>query len=72
MSERTISNPRIHIDHPRDLYGKPEPSRARIVVDLDWIKAGGIGMGAMTEVELYRLAENALQVAGILRRSADR
>jgi len=67
VAPRTVSNPRVQIDHHRH----PTPSRAFLVVELDWIKAGALAECPMTEQELYALAENALHIAGILRRNAD-
>ena len=65
---KTVSNPRVHIEHRR----APLPPEAYLVVDLDWIKSGDVARGSMTEADLYTLAENALHIAGILRRENSR
>jgi hypothetical protein len=67
MTPKTVSNPRIHVDHLRGNGG----SRAYLVVNVDWIKAGLLASCPMSEAELYALAENALHIAGILRRNAE-
>lgn len=65
MSNRTVSRPSIHIDHPR----APEPSKATLYVRLDWIKSDELAACPMTEGDLYDLAEECLKVASILRRN---
>lgn len=61
--DRTVSNPKVHIEHPR----RPDPSFARLYVDIDWLKGDVLAYAEMTENDLYTLAEQALKVASILR-----
>lgn len=67
MQERTVSNPRVHIEHPR----RPQPSYARLYVHVDWLKNDVLAFAEMTEDQLYDLAAEALKVASVLRRQRE-
>ena len=64
---RTVSHPRIHLDHPR----APQPSRASMWLVIDWLKDGPLAECPMTEAELYDLAEEALKAARLLRKQRE-
>lgn len=63
---RTGKHPRVRIEHPR----APEPSFAEVWAILDGKREDTVSI-PVTEAELYQLAEEALEVAKVLRRQRE-
>jgi len=67
MSTRTISHPRINVEHSR----YPQLPTAYLWASAGWLKNDIVVQCGLTEGELVDLAEECLKAAIILRRSRE-